>query len=1251
MKKRFELRRAPLVGAFLLPLALLHGQQAAPPATGDDDNIVVLTPFEVSGTRDRGYQATETLAGTRIRTNLRDVSSAISVITPEFLQDIGATDSATLLQYTPNAEVAGTRGTYAGLGNATTVDETGNLRAPQNASRVRGLAAPDNTRDFFGTDIPWDTFNISRIDINRGANSFLFGLGSPAGIVNAGTRNPEFRNQGSAEFRVGSYNSLRGSLDVNQVLVHNVLAFRVGALWDHEKFRQSFTHEDDERIYATVRFDPQLFRDRTWRTSLRVKYEHGDIDANRPRILPPQDSFTPWFRPVDTTSMFGGMGKSTAVNGYAVGSNAAAFNPWMSGFANQQQPVWFVDGSSNQLYRIYGGYVNTGSLNPNGTVRGAADAIIGQRYSDVFSQVGTFAAYANNVRLPNYQYGQYRNFTLSDRTVFDFYNTLIDGPTKKEWEGWDAYNIELSQTAWDDRFAAQFSYDRQKYDRGGQALLGNPTLNIDLLQNFQDYVVGPNNAANPSVANPNFGRPFVAGGPGRGSSYQSDREVYRATLFGELRTSDFLDNDFLVRLLGKHRFNGVYGDERYATENRGWQMHANSQAYAAYKTRGSPDGFQNLPPVAVIYLGPSVTNAPSASGLNIPGIGAPVTLQDGNIYQFDSTWRGLPGVNLTDPWLVPAGPLQTVPIFNGAPVINTTTGQPFAELTQASNPGNYVGWNSTFHNELLRYNDGEDLSLLTSAGKSLRQTKSLAASWQGYLWNESIVATFGWRRDEVRSKSVTALPQGAAARGALNINPSVFRLPDEFPRAQIFKDDSTAGGVVVHLNRLLGDRDPLPINVSLSYNKSSNFQVTDLRRGIYGNPIPNPTGETEDYGILLSTKDEKYSFRAIKYETNQTSTNTQLDNSGIRNTIVDAMNWRNIKVYYMALYDLNSANQTDVTPYTGRRYLWDPAYISTTTGRPVASGQATNPPAGSRLETPQEAAARRDAGIAAINNFQLWLTEKGYFQAWNFGAGPTTPSALQTRGQYETNPVIPAAASVYDYRSAPAMQGFAVTNDTRSEGYEFELTANPTRNWRLAFNASKTEAVRSNVGGPVLDELVATIDELMAGPGGDLVRFNSDYSAGNELRNVWNPWRGQYTLMKLQENTATSELRKWRYNVITNYSFTEGRLRGVGIGGSYRWQDKVVIGYPVIPDPVNPALASFDLSQPFHGPSEDAFDAWISYERRLTNRINWRIQLNGRNLLGKDELIPISVQPDGRTWAAARIAPNREWFITNTFSF
>src|SRR5688572_24587765 len=114
-------RTATVFGAVLLSSSLAFGQATpqpspAPAATTPEaeEETIVLSPFEVSAETDTGYAATDTLAGSRIRTELRDVGGAVSVITKEFLNDIGATDNSTLLQYTPNAEVGGTRGTFSG---------------------------------------------------------------------------------------------------------------------------------------------------------------------------------------------------------------------------------------------------------------------------------------------------------------------------------------------------------------------------------------------------------------------------------------------------------------------------------------------------------------------------------------------------------------------------------------------------------------------------------------------------------------------------------------------------------------------------------------------------------------------------------------------------------------------------------------------------------------------------------------------------------------------------------------------------------------------------------------------------------------------------------------------------------------------------------------------------------------------------------------------------------------------------------
>lgn len=1228
----------------------LLAQTAAPaatPAGTEEEEVLQLSPFEVVADEDTGYVATSTLAGTRIRTDLRDVGSAISVITKEFMQDIGATNSGTLLQYTTNAEVAGTHGTYAGLGNGTSVDESGNLRAPGGSNnRVRGLATADNTRDFFLTDIPWDNYIVDRVDIQRGPNSILFGLGSPAGIVNASLRNADFRDRSTVEFRTGSYGSVRGSLDVNRELIDDVLALRVSGLWDHEKFRQDPAYEDDERVYGAIRFEPKLFKRDDFRTSIKVKYEHGEINANRPRTVTPNDNISAWYRPraISADNPFGGMGKEVANNAYdpwrndnvvagdgrgLIQSATVNYLPWLANGPNQQQPFWTIDGATNQLYRVFGGWVNTGARNNTGGFTGSAAGLIGKRTNDMFYGIAGLPQAAVGLNLPNASFGQYRQQSLLDPSIFNFYDTLIDGPNKWEAEDWDAYNISLSQTGWGDRVGLELNYDRQEYERGGAAFFGGaPAISVDVLKNFADYytVAGADGVS--SITNPNFGRPFVTSSQGgSGSSYLSDREYVRASLFGELRARDFLQSEFLTKLLGKHRINGVYSKEKYFTETRGWVEAANSQAWAGFwnGNSGSGSSIQDRGPLAYVYLGSSVAGLSSPAGANIPGVAAPITLNDANgIYVFNAEWQNN-SVGFGDPWSVPAG-LERV--FN-----------PATAVTQASNPANYKGW-SNYPNTLMRYNGGADPRLLTRSQMSMRETASYAGSWQAYLWNDAIVGTFGWRYDEVKGKAVNALPVGSN-RNILNLDAGVYKLPDAYPASQIFKDHSTSGGVVVHLNRLTS-RDFLPLNVSVSYNKSSNFQVTDTRRDIYGNPIGNPTGATKDYGVLLSTKDGKYSFRAVKYVTSVSGASSGIsDPAGIGRVVQQGLRFRNVFLYKLGIYDWGSREQWQ------NRNTWG-ATIHPTTGATIGANQALTAAEGRALE---------DAAIKTWNEIQAWLEPQGFFQAWGFT--PVALSKLTDRTTYENakssaaaldpaSQYAPDPASVFTYVATPP-PGFTVTADTESRGYEFEFTANPLPNWRIAFNAAQTKATRSNVGGALLDEYIAFIDSKLRAADGTLTPAGAMPQFGNTglniYANVYGPWRSNYVQLKLQEGSAVPEVREWRYNVVTNYTFREGRLKNVNIGGSYRWQDQVGIGYPVV------AGGSFDLANPYYGPSEDAIDLWAGYERRLNDRIHWRIQLNIRNAFADDGLIPISIEPDGKTWASVRVKPNQEWFVTNTFSF
>ena len=71
------------------PAAVAQTVPAAPAPARASSEAVILTPFEVSSEKDTGYAATETLAGTRMRTDLRDVGASLTILTPEFLRDLG----------------------------------------------------------------------------------------------------------------------------------------------------------------------------------------------------------------------------------------------------------------------------------------------------------------------------------------------------------------------------------------------------------------------------------------------------------------------------------------------------------------------------------------------------------------------------------------------------------------------------------------------------------------------------------------------------------------------------------------------------------------------------------------------------------------------------------------------------------------------------------------------------------------------------------------------------------------------------------------------------------------------------------------------------------------------------------------------------------------------------------------------------------------------------------------------------------
>jgi hypothetical protein len=224
--------------------------------------------------------------------------------------------------------------------------------------------------------------------------------------------------------------------------------------------------------------------------------------------------------------------------------------------------------------------------------------------------------------------------------------------------------------------------------------------------------------------------------------------------------------------------------------------------------------------------------------------------------------------------------------------------------------------------------------------------------------------------------------------------------------------------------------------------------------------------------------------------------------------------------------------------------------------------------------------------------------------------------------------------------------GVSDTTDIVSKGHELELVFNPTRQLRLLANVANQEAVQSNIA-PVTRELVNLMLPVWTG---DLVGNSPRGGFPNVRAYVTETSLTPYYSLIETEGISTAEVRKWRANFVANYTFARtSKLRGWGVGTGIRWQDKVAIGYPTSRRP--DGTVALDRANPYYGPTATNVDGWLSYGRRVwKDRIDWKIQLNIRNMIGSDELIAINAQPDGSV-ASYRLPPERRWYITNTFTF
>lgn len=1205
--------------------------------TDDDEEIVQLSPFEVSSTKDKGYAATSSLAGSRLNTELRDIAAAVQVITPEFMKDIGATNLQKVLIYTTNTEIGGVGGNLYG-GNT---DDKGYaqkmLSEPQRTARIRGLNDADITREYFPSDIPMDWYSLSRVDISRGPNSILFGLGSPAGLVNNTLKVPNMRKDASSlELRTGSYGSYREVLDVDQTIVPGQLGLRIVGLNDEANFRQDFTYNHDKRLYAAARWQPKL-SDKI-HTQIDVQGEWGRIRGNRPMAGTPSDFISSWFGPANKLAIPNDeywTAPGFVENLYAaqtIGGQLWDDHP-VSFFSDPTSGAVGLPGNPTQAMLLRGGHnVNgggwgswVGMLNPNWLW--SAD-----------NPKNTAGYYANNPTLSailsDYQTKTGKAFSgfgqgmWPTQMIVDgplsrlLQDQNIVGPNKSEFNNFTDINLGFTQSYFDDRLGINVAYNKQSYRTGYanlmEGLWGMNMISVDVNQTLRGS----------TTPNPNFGRPFTIG-EGRGGIYQKDRENWRVTAFGVLKATDFLKADgWLAQILGEHTFTGVRSSQRYKNFDRSYALYRWEPSYQ--KIVENWNGYATWR--GLHYLGGSLLNTPSMNDIT-----------------------GVTGVQT----------LQTPP------------------LTQNVRYDNQTVWTQSNFN-LLSSADNID-KLYDGVGQGYDDTKSKVFVWQGKMLNNILVPIFGWREDTYTRWNKPSSPARDATYGYVLPFSSDWNYDKVTPIYA--KQQRRSWSVAVHGKELMEMfHHPLPhgMDVTLLYNDSTSFRPSDVAVSVYNEQEPLPSGETKDMSVLVSAFDNRVSLRVTKYKTVQhntpysgpapdwgwTKANLSRSMDGMMweiggwagadptKRVQPTPEWLINRWMFGDSYDKAIASQS--LPSNWRddpNILKQPLRIraSAVAGSPTYVAQGTlDPDTGRPYVAPPLTAdevayrtewfkARTDAEWSRPVDQQFW-SAMGFARDYSAGWGGFWELNAWTRPQNERS-----------------------LNDLTSEGMEYELTANPTPNWRLTLNASKAEAVRSNVLNSWDAFIQNNKDFYFDGgyssndsPASSYWNFKGYYdiphtpgnplSSGDRLGTKFNDSvYNAYYQAKATADQAVNELRKWHWNAVTNYTFTSGFLKHVGIGGAARWQDRSTIGYyPKFDSAANAWV--IDLSKPIMGPTEINYDAWISYERQIRRGITWSVQLNVYDLFAKSALIPTQANPDG-TIAQVRIPSQTTWALTNTFKF
>lgn len=445
--------------------------QTAPTPPPEEEEVVTLSPFQVDASRDVGYQAQNTLSGSRLNTPLKDTAAPISIFTKEFLSDIGATQLGDIVEW--------------GVGSKVYFDEDeqneNNRIANPTRIKTRGQLASTG-RNYYEWVLTVDTYNTERIELSSGPNSVLFGLGSPGGIFNTQIKRARAdRTFGEITNRIDSEDSVRTTADYNQVIVPDKLALRLNLLKGESETWRRFEFDDPERFHIAG----------TWwlarNTALSAEYEGGTHNKLVGRSWSTRVRAQRW------------------IAARAAGETGQFEDGWIA------EP-WAADGSGNNgKFTQYG----KGKVPPLPDTMGQVNGA----HLSLNTATGELLNLRGHTRAQDRSFSGLRS-SFDDPFVPD--NAVLSGPNVNQLEKLRTTTVSFEHKLLDNLFV-ELGYNYQHTNFSSN----------DWQQNFDVLQIDTNNRLPDGSLNPNAGRPYIESAPRRGF-HEIDRETYRALLSYEL---------------------------------------------------------------------------------------------------------------------------------------------------------------------------------------------------------------------------------------------------------------------------------------------------------------------------------------------------------------------------------------------------------------------------------------------------------------------------------------------------------------------------------------------------------------------------------------------------------------------------------------------------------------------------------------------------------------------------------------------